>query len=145
MHFKRTPFLTRAEKRQLVESATRTPEGCLIHSGREGVTIRGEVYSPARLMWAEANCYTSDAERALNTHEVIHVPTCPNTGDIFPLCIEPSHLMLGDSSMKTSNQRSRGRGKPTCAHGLEDRNIHGACRICNRAAVRRYKNKEVSL
>lgn len=100
MPFKSLPFLTARELRALIESCTRTPEGCLLYEGphdRPGLYfVRGEFHVAARLMWAEHYATTAVNLDLLNTHEVQHIAECPHPAhDYGPRCIEPTHLQLG--------------------------------------------------
>lgn len=100
MAYKTLPFLTRKELQSIIESCERTEDGCLIWTPRNNspnlISIHGGLWCVQRLMWSEFNVHTLDLRHKLDTHEVIHIAECPNTGYGKPLCIEPTHLTLGD-------------------------------------------------
>jgi len=49
-------------------------------------------------MWSEENVTSLDLQSRLGLSEVIHIAKCPHVGGEHhsePLCVEPTHLMLG--------------------------------------------------
>lgn len=114
---KQLPYLSRKEKQVILDCCTRSADGCLLYVAPEGMAynltrVRGELYSVTRLLWAEEYAWKPAAADALEVSEVIHIAECPNTGDhrngqVVPLCVEPSHLILGNraEAIKQSKQR----------------------------------------
>lgn len=111
---KRLPFLTRAEWRALQARTMRTPGGCLLFDPENPckpnlVQIRGTCYCVTRLVWSETFVFDVASEQALETHEVLHIPTCahPNTRGVDRICIEPTHLVLGTPSDRKASIYAR--------------------------------------
>ena len=103
MPHKPLPFLTRREHRDLIESCTRTEDGCLLFLGTDPgrpnlVKIRGHWYCASRLMWSEHYAMTQDLMHQLEVNDVAHIAECPHPSDHkngqHPTCIEPTHLEL---------------------------------------------------
>lgn len=112
MTYKTLPFLTKQERDLIRDSCTRTEDGCLIFQAAEGlachlIRIRGQLYSVARIVWAETFGITCDAMLRLNTHDVIHIAECPNVGYGKPLCVEPTHLALGTITQRVKHANER--------------------------------------
>jgi hypothetical protein len=153
--FKKIPLsFGRNEERLIASMVERNADGCLIvqtespKHNPQVLIISGQRWAIGRVAYALANCDTGQ----MDSCEVIHIAECPNTGGekpdgtYYPLCIEPSHLCLGSEELKAKNRDERGRTSHheglRCQHGDEDRSPTGACRICNRAAQRRCKERK---
>ena len=98
----------------LLDCCTRTPDGCLIFNGPAitQFSIRRTLYPAARIMWAETYGFSSASLKELESKMVIHIGECPNTGEErggvrLPLCIEPTHLRLGDQHDAQRNAKDR--------------------------------------
>lgn len=90
------------------------PGGCLLltpeYPGQEVETVYVSGYgraAVARIIWAN-----NFGTVGLSTHEVIHIPECPNTGwwrrgVRLPFCIEPSHLALGHNIERCQHSHER--------------------------------------
>lgn len=100
--FKRIPYLTRAELRQILDRAIPLESGCLILppltplANPNVVYLRGQAHTATRVVWAETR---GDAN--LHDHEVVHRACCPHAGGsrglqqpYAPLCINVEHLHL---------------------------------------------------
>lgn len=111
--FKPIPYVSAEELHAIEGRAIRTSEGCLLlevrgRSNPNAVTLDGECYTVTRVVWAE-----NEGIAGLEDHEVIHIAECPNTGGdsikgYKSLCIEPTHLMLGDRTLAAEMSVQRG-------------------------------------
>lgn len=122
MAFQRIPFLTRSELKSILDRTERLDSGCLIYHPDHNnhnpnlVVLRGKTLPVTRVVFAEHYAHTSEMIRRLDENEVVHKPECPHTGDYTgagrrALCIEPTHLMLGDCATRV---RVRTQRRTTC-------------------------------
>ena len=109
--FKRIPFLTRREFARILERAERLSTGCLVLRGPDSHRVRlrnGTTHATLRVVWVE-----TFGDKNTDNHEVVHRPGCPNTHTDH-LCIEPTHLCLGDPVTRIAYRTERQQGAKTC-------------------------------